>query len=279
LIAVELNKRTYYQYLGFLKSQALFTDQFQGLEQFIMPAHQIPTFDDFTLNIPNKLPLGKRVEYFFEYFIRENKEYKLLKNNIQIIQNDITLGELDYIIEDIQSKQKYHVELIYKYYLYLENQENEVNRFIGPNFDDSLEKRVTKLQSKQLPLLFKDETQSYLNNMDVENIIQKVCFRANIFLPFESIYSEFNEINPLCIQGVYVKAKQFLDKKDDNTLKKYSYFFPEKQDWLIDIKYCDYWFSYEEILTQIQAMLEQKRAALLWMKKDKKYQSLFLVFM
>jgi len=275
LIPVELDKRIYYQYLGFLNTPALFNNQFQSLEQFIMPKHNIPTFENFSLSIPDRLPLGKRVEYFFEYFIRQNNEYKLIQNNTQIIQNNVTHGELDYIFEEVQTHKKYHVELIYKYYLYLENQENELKSFMGPNFDDSLEKRVLKLNTKQLPLLFKEETQEYLQDLDIKNISQKVCFRANIFLPYNSNTVELKEINSLCIKGKYLTAVEFLN---DKTFQKYSYFFPEKQDWLIDMKHCESWFSYEEIFSQIQTMLEQKRTPLLWQKNGTQYLCLFLIF-
>ncbi len=275
MIPVDPNKRLYYQYLGFLNTQALFKDNLQSLSQFIMPTVKVPPYQDFKLNIPEQLPLGKRIEYFFEYFIGQCEEYKIIKNNVQIIHNKLTLGELDYIIQSNTTPQQYHIELIYKYYLYLEHIENEVQRFMGPNFDDSLEKRLIKINNKQLPLLFKDETKVYLEKVDTENIIQQVCFKGNIFLPYNSSNLLFNDINKSCIQGSYISAEDFLN---NSHFKNFSYFFPEKQDWLINIKYCKFWFNYEEILEQLQTMFRQRRAPLLWQKNGEHYNSLFLTF-
>ncbi len=275
MIPVDPNKRLYYQYLGFLNTQALFTHSLQSLTQFVMPSVKIPPFQDFKLNIPEQLPLGKRIEYFFEYFIGQGEEYEIIKNNVQIIHNKLTLGELDYIIQSNTTQKQYHIELIYKYYLYLEHIENEVQRFIGPNFDDSLEKRIKKINSKQLPLLFKEETKPYLEKIDTESITQQVCFKGNIFLPYNSSNLLFDDINDSCIQGSYISTEEFLN---NTHFKNFSYFFPEKQDWLIDIKNCSTWFTYEEILEQLQSMFEQKRAPLLWLKKDQQYNSLFLTF-
>ncbi|NQY93043.1 MAG: DUF1853 family protein, partial [Campylobacteraceae bacterium] len=186
MIPVDTNKRLYYQYLGFLNTQELFIKPFHSLEQFTMPKIEIPDYDEFDLLVPNKLPLGKRIEYFFEYFINQCEEYSILQSNVQIIHNKLTLGELDYIIESNSTKEKYHIELIYKYYLYLEHKEDEVQRFMGPNFDDSLEKRIKKINQKQLPLLFKEETQRYLDNIDTIEVKQQVCFKANLFIPYTS---------------------------------------------------------------------------------------------
>jgi len=275
LIPVDPKKRLYYQYLGFLNTQALFTHSLQSLTQFVIPTVEIPPYEDFNLNIPEKLPLGKRIEYFFEYFIQRSSEYEIIKNNVQIIHNKLTLGELDYIIQSNTTQQQYHIELIFKYYLYLEHIENEVQRLIGPNFDDSLEKRIEKINRKQLPLLFKEETKVYLEKINTDNITQQVCFKGNIFMPHNSSSLLFDKINDSCIQGSYIRAEEFLINPH---FRNFTYFFPEKQDWLINLKYCKFWFSYEEIVDQLQVMLDQKRAPLLWQKKDENYNSLFLTF-
>lgn len=274
-IPVDVNKRLYYQYLGFLNTSGLFLNTFYGLEQFGFPKESIPSFEEFTLTITQQLPLGKRVECFFEYFINNSSEFNIIKKNTQIIHNKLTLGELDYILEHNTSKKLYHVELIYKYYLYKTDVKSEIQRYIGPNADDSLEERIAKIRNRQLPLLFKEETKRYFKGIDTQSIIQKVCFKANIFLPLNTKDINFTDISDSCIKGFYINFKDFiLDKK----YKSYLYYFPQKQDWLIDVKYCQHWFTHTQILEHIKPMVTLKKAPLLWLKHNNEYKTFFLVY-
>jgi len=148
-IAFEKDKRLYYQYLGFLNTYDIFNKNIIDIQSFEILQEDISyeKFKNFKLD--NHPPLGKRVEYFFEFYINNSKKYILLDKNIQIINNKITLGEFDFIIQDILTKEIFHIELVYKYYLYKQNEENEVLRYVGVNNHDILEERLNKLKLKQ----------------------------------------------------------------------------------------------------------------------------------
>jgi len=276
LLNLEDKQRLYYQYCGFVNTFSLFTKVINNMEVFQTKNLKIVAYDEFNLILPNvHLPLGKRVEYFFEYLINTNDIYTLIKKNIQIIHNKNTLGELDYILEDKKKKVYLHIELIYKYYLFLENEENEILACVGPNYDDSLQKRLIKLKNKQLPILYKKESKVYLQDININEIKQKLCFKGNIFLEKNSEKKVFKECNPLCIKGFYSNIHTFLSEK---SYKDCLYFFPEKQDWLIDIEKCEQWYSYERILEETASYVEDKRAFLLWVQKGTTNERLFVVF-
>lgn len=141
------------QFLGFYKTPALFNELYE-LKQFDFENIDISNIDYSKLSIDKKLPLGKRVEYFFEYYIKLALCYNIVNKNIQIIKDGNTLGELDFILYDNFKKRFEHVELVYKYYLYDPSFENELDRYIGPNRNDTLVKKLNKLKDKQLPLIF-----------------------------------------------------------------------------------------------------------------------------
>ena len=81
--------------------------------------------------------------------------------------------------------------------------------------------------------------------------------------------------NELCIKGFYTNIHTFLS---ESSYKNSLYFFPEKQDWLIDIEKCNQWYSYERILEETSAYTQKKRAFLLWVQKGTLRESLFVVF-
>ncbi len=72
-------KRLYYQYLGFLNSVNLFNQNIINIEDFKFNPKPISyeAFQSFSLNI--QMPLGKRVERFFEFYIEQSDEYKIVK--------------------------------------------------------------------------------------------------------------------------------------------------------------------------------------------------------
>jgi hypothetical protein len=265
-------KRLYYQYLGFIKTQAI---ELKNINQFKIKEDLAKiTIDDFErFLIPEKTVLGKRVEKLFSLYLTKNK-YKILAKNIQIQLSKATLGELDFLIED--NKQCTHIELVYKYYLYVsEHGKNETDKWVGTNKNDCLTKKITKLKEKQFPLLFKPETKNTLQKINIskQNIKQKTCFKANLFVPISLLNTSIIYFNNACIKGWWLRKNEFTPKNYGT----YKYFIPEKQDWLINPKYCKIWFSFNEICLQINKQLTQQKSPLCWVKKGEKECKLFFI--
>lgn len=100
------------QFLGFYNTPVLF-DELYTLKQFSFEKIDTSDLKIENIRIDTKLPLGKRVEYFFEHYLNLSNRYEVLKKNIQIIKNKNTLGELDFIVFDKKENCFKHVELIY----------------------------------------------------------------------------------------------------------------------------------------------------------------------
>jgi len=262
------------QFLGFYNTPALF-DKLNTLEQFKFEEIDLNKIDYSELIIDKKLPLGKRVEYFFEYYIKLALRYNIVNKNIQIIKDGNTLGELDFILYDKVEKRYEHVELVYKYYVYDPSFENELDRYIGPNRNDTLVKKVNKLKDKQLPLLFNDNTKSYLNDINLKNIKQTVCYKANIYIPL-GFNSENTTFFHNCeIRGFYIKRDEFISQK---AFTGFIYKLPHRYDWVCDENLNDEWVSYEEALEEIDFFLEHKKSPLVWMKDKETIKSFFVTW-
>ena len=106
------------------------------------------------------------VEKIISELIKSSNNYKVLYENIQIIEGKKTIGEIDFFIKNTTTKRLIHMELAYKFYLYDPKISSEqLNNWIGPNRNDSLKYKLEKLQKKQFPLLYHNSAKSKLNNI------------------------------------------------------------------------------------------------------------------
>ncbi len=210
------------------------------------------------------LPLGKRVEHFFDAIIEQSSNYEKVIKNKQIIDNKVTLGEIDSIVFNKKRKIFQHIEIQYKFYLYDDNIKDEISRYVGPSKNDTLLLKLEKLKNKQFPLLFKEETKAYLEGVDFENIEQKILFKANIYLPRHLKNTSLTLINNDCICGYYLSFKDFLE---DDSFTNHELFIPHKFDWLIDPELNETWKNYDEAKAEMEFFINKKISPLIWSKR------------
>jgi len=229
------------------------------------------------LEIPENLVLGKRAELFFAEAIQQSFHFQLIAHNLQVIQHKKTYGEFDFFLKDKIRNLPIHVELVYKFYVYDPNFDDELDRWIGPNRKDTLVKKVERLNNHQLPLLYKKESASILKNYNLtpEKMEQQVCFLANLFVPKHLLQHKFSYINPSAVIGYWLKKSEF----NEAEYGKYSFYSPKKPDWPVNPKFNNNWKSYEAILEDVNFLFQHQKAAFFWMKKgDNNYERLFVVW-
>lgn len=259
------------QFIGFYNTPKLFST-IKNIEQFEFETIDISSID-INIQINQRLPLGKRIEYFFEEYLKHVSRYKLLYKNIQVIEDKNTLGEIDFILYDKQKEKYLHTELVYKYYLYDESFDNEINRYIGPNRDDTLLKKLDKLYTKQFPLLYSNKTKEYID-IDYSNVYQNSCFKANIYLPYKK-EPKLGLVNKECIKGFYINIEKF---KCEEKFKSYKYYMPHRYDWVSDIPKDIEYKIYEEIVHELEYLISLGKSPLIWLKNDEVYQEFFITW-
>lgn len=253
---------------GFINTPSIFNNSnFIGFKLF-ESLNEIPdnTSNPFLAKEFSKnLVLGKRVEHFFLASIKSSSEYQLIANNIQISDENRTLGELDFLLRELRTSNILHIELMYKFYVYDPEFTIEMERWIGPNRRDSLLQKIEKVKTNQFPLLYTSEAKKYLSslNLSSEEIEQQLYFKATLFIPEAFIDFEFPHINKQSIAGYWYHLEDF-NKFDNPDLKFYA---PEKQDWPIDPKFGQIWADFKEIIDQIKELHLRKKSPLIWVKK------------
>ena len=253
------------QFEGFLSTPQIFAEN-HIFEYPLYPAfHEAQARQLPEIAAPKASVLGKRMEHFFACYISHFASEDVLAFNKQIIQDKQTLGEIDFLLKDGSTGEISHVELVYKFYLYdPATGSSELEHLIGPNKRDSLNKKLHRLQKRQFPLLFKEATRKLLTELKVapEDVIQKLCFKASVFLPAQNDTNSFNQFNPDTISGYWIKASEFtLDAFGENR-----FFIPDKIYWPVKPERNNTWLTIQEIRPKLEQLLKNNYSPLLWMK-------------
>ncbi len=270
--------KTQLQHQGFLETESIFLTENPFLNQPLFQCKKNNNPISLDLVVKENLMLGKRAESFFKQELIDSDAYNFLAENIQIFKNKITIGELDFIIQEKETKNILHVELTYKFYLYdPQLKQPEIEKWIGPNRKDTLSLKIKKLNEHQFPLLHTKEAKQVLENIipTLQNTQQKTCFKAQLFVPHSLMGSEFPFINPKTIRGTYSSLDAFLE----NNLGSYKFYIPRKQDWLISPKNNTTWFSFNSIEKELSEKLAKQKSPLVWIQKDDNtFESIFIVW-
>lgn len=275
-----MKNRIFCQFQGFVNTPSIFFDKnYSELSLF----HWKPVKKDLASAfdkidaLSKNLVLGKRVEYFFKALLNNSERFQLLGNNVQIHNEQRTLGEFDFFIKDHKTLEILHIELMYKFYVYDPKQPTEIESWIGPNRKDSLIRKITKVKVSQFPLLNSPEAKKYLNHLEIhaDNIQQQILFKALLFIPETYENHNFEHINRQCIAGYWYHFSELKKFCDLN----YQFYAPEKQDWPIDPAHGEVWFSHSEIEEQIKALHKRKKSPLIWIKKSNStYEKMIVVW-
>jgi hypothetical protein len=253
------SKNIQLQYEGFLNTPLLWNET----EIFNLSQFEIYTLNSTPFNSTKKpeIRLGKRVEQFAVFTFQQQKNVEILAENAHIQDEKTTIGELDCILK--VEEHPIHIEIVYKFYLYDETVgTTEIEHWIGPNRRDSLFQKLTKLKDKQLPLLYNKKTLPLLGelNISAKNIIQKVYFKAQLFVPLSYLKKDFFIVNNNCIIGFYIHFKEL------ENLNNCKFFIPKKLDWLLEIQTQTNWINFSAFTKKINEFHAVKSAPLCWLK-------------
>jgi len=219
--------------------------------------------------------LGKLVEEFVFYQLKSRHTISWIFDSLQIQQGKRTVGEIDALY--YEGEVPVHLEVAYKFYLFdtIEDYDEPLAYWIGPNRKDSLFYKLGKLEKRQFPLLYNEVTQTYLKHydLDVKAINQRLCFKAQLFLPYQSINIDVSPLNADCIAGFYISFHKM------SLFRECEFFVPVKLDWLIMPSPNVEWMDYSSALEAIVLDIIEKRSPLVWIKRnDNEISKCFVVF-
>ena len=229
---------------------------------------------DLELQLPTNLRLGHLAEHIVSELIKTSTNYIVLYENVQLMEDKTTIGEIDFIIKDKITKQLIHMELAYKFYLFDPTISLEpTGNWIGPNRNDSLKKKLEKLKIKQFPLLYHKCVKSTFNNIEINEVFQALCLLASLYIPYE-YKASFNPNYQKAIKGYYVNIEMFIRLHNNSK----TYFTPPKLDWGMDPSENKIWIDLNNIKNYIHTSMKEKQALLCWQKYKESYSAFFVVW-
>lgn len=254
----------YDQFIGFLKTAPLWTKEQFGLQQFDFPAIDLKNFAPQPM--ATKLRLGHQMEAVFEQLIQHSTDYNILLKNLSVREGNRTIGEIDFIIENIKNKLIKHVELTYKFYIIDSDISEPIHRLLGPNRRDMFFTKMVKIKNQQIPLLHSKSASETLikNNIPLELLTHEVCFKAQLFMPHEQSKVSIGSLNKECIAGFWIRFEAFNLKY----FQDFRYYIPSKSEWVVQPHHNVEWFSHYEILPEVNLRMIKENSPMLWMKKS-----------
>jgi len=243
-----------------------------GLQAFNLSTLDLPPEVDFPL--PTNLRLGHLAEAVVSGLIQLSTNYNILYENSQLLEGKNTIGEIDFIIEENKTKQLFHMELAYKFYLYDPTiSTNSIYNWIGPNRNDSLKEKLDKVKKKQFPLLYHDSARAKFSEINLDEVSQVLSLLTSLYIPY-GYNMNFTLSYEIAIKGYYLSKEQFYSLDHS----KRSYYLPPKLEWGIDPSQHEKWSKFDDIKPIIDLSIAEKQASLCWKKFKDSYVEFFIVW-
>ncbi len=271
-MAVELLHK---QIQGFLATPPLWLNEQFGIRQFEFPG--IKTEGLSYNKLPSNIRLGHQMEYVFKQLLEHAPNYRLLLHNLPIKNGNRTIGEIDFILRNLELQQTIHVELTYKFYIIHTEMSEPVHQLMGPNKRDMFFTKMEKIRNGQFPLLHSNEGAAALGakGIDHREITHQACYKAQLFRPFDTESVHIRPLNHDCITGFWLRFDDFNSRE----FQQNSYYVPYKVEWVIAPHTDVPWCSHFELLLELNLRMLKENAPMVWMKKpDDTFEKFFVVW-
>jgi hypothetical protein len=263
------------QFAGFLNTRPLWTKIQFGIRQFEFPEIDLTEFE--SQPIPGRIRLGHQMEHVFKQLMEESPRYEILVHNLPVKNEARTIGEIDFIVREINTGRLLHIELTYKLYIINTEITEPIHRLMGPNKRDMFFTKIEKVKHRQFPLLRSAKASRVLNGkgIDARKVEHQCCFKAQLFVPFGADSVNIRPLNKACISGYWLHFDDF----DQDEFRAHTYYVPYKSEWVVAPHEEVRWQAHFETLMDINLRMLKENAPMVWMKKsEREFEKFFVVW-
>jgi hypothetical protein len=264
-----------HHYIGFLNTPPLWTGTQFGIEQFHFPQIDLGFFKPKP--IPERVRLGHRMEYVCKQLIEFHPDYEIILHNLPVRDGKRTIGEIDFILREVETEKIVHIELTYKFYIIDPKISDPIHRLIGPNKRDMFFTKMEKIKNEQFQLVHAPKSVDALDKFGIDHreITHKACYKAQLFLPYRTNASDLRPLNPECVCGFWLQFDDF----NAMEFRNLEFYIPLKTEWVVEPHSDVKWKSHFETLLEVNLRMLKKNAPMLWMKRTKTdFEKFFVVW-
>jgi hypothetical protein len=170
----------------------------------------------------DRLRLGKYAEELMLFYFQNSNHFSVIDANLQLIDGKITVGEIDFLLEEKQNLEKIHLELAIKFFL--EVTVDGSVEWIGPSTKDNLSKKQSKLMNRQLKI-----PKQYPHLLPFH--LQLIEFKPQILLKGAA----FIEFKKYTLSENPLKNAWWLHVEELDSIKQPNLLFaivPNRKDWI-----------------------------------------------
>ena len=132
--------------------------------------------------------LGKYFETLWSYWISHHPRYQLVENNLQIIIDGETLGEIDFIVFDKVTGKTMHWEVAVKFYLGV-GDTRVMSNWHGPNLRDRLDIKFRHLLDRQSVISRDQRVAKWLKVRGIRIDQCVVILKGRLYYPWDNALS------------------------------------------------------------------------------------------
>ncbi len=128
--------------------------------------------------------LGSYFEALLAFWLtwEDNPLYRLVGRNLAVRSKNLTLGELDFLVEERQSGELQHWEVAVKFYLGVAPG-GVLSQWVGPGLKDRLDLKVQRLLEHQLTLSRTPEGRGLLRHLGLPEPSPVCLLKGRLFYP------------------------------------------------------------------------------------------------
>jgi len=191
-------------------SDAWYHEQYAQIEAQLQQLDRDPAKLKSLLAARKDQRLGNYFETLWSYALQLNPRYQLVERNLQVHDGERTIGEMDFIVLDIETGRYAHWELAIKFYLGTGNTVCH-DAWHGPGKKDRLDLKVDHLLNRQTVLSSHPVARAQLAQRGIVIDDCAVILKGRLFYPWQRSGPESHPLsaNPAHLTGQWLTRDQF----------------------------------------------------------------------
>lgn len=201
-----------------------YVDWFDASKEWIKSEDELAFYLQEKVNTPRQYKLGLYAEDLLLHFFETHPFYELLVHDLQIFQEKIKegakagnkeklcIGAMDFVVRSKETAEVEHWEMAIKYYLQFQPSSDWID-FVGPSGKDSMQRKLSKMLGKQLPLSLRPETISRLEELGIPAPTKhRILSKGRFFQQWGTNFEAPEGVDFHQPAGTWIRSKDFVQQ-------------------------------------------------------------------